>query len=91
MQTILSTAGMRPNEAFEYWMDVACARIIKHQSEPLDRHNFYAEIKAGSLADLSILTWQTAPTVCRNKRDDDDLLLMLPLRLMDKSNLATAA
>jgi AraC family transcriptional regulator, positive regulator of tynA and feaB len=77
MQKILSTEGMWPSDAFEYWLDVACAKIIEHTAKPLDRHNFFADLKAGSLADISIFTWRMAPTIGCNKRDND-LLLMLP-------------
>jgi AraC-like DNA-binding protein len=79
MQTILSTEGMRPADAFEYWMDVACKKIIEHTADPFDRQNFSAEVNAGSLADLTILNWRQGPVSGHNKRGDD-LLLMLPYK-----------
>ena len=52
MRTILSTAGMPSREALDYWHDVACTRITKHELQPHDRHGFYAYIKTGMLGDL---------------------------------------
>jgi hypothetical protein len=48
---------MPAKQAFEYYMDIANARIFQQEIKPLDRHTFYAELKASSLADLSILEW----------------------------------
>ena len=77
MQTILTTAGMPPRDAFEYWHDVACAKLIKLQADPLDPNDFYAEMKAGALADLAVLAYKTAKaTGCSSY--GDDLLLILP-------------
>jgi AraC-like DNA-binding protein len=77
MQTIITTAGMPPRDAFEYWHDVACAKLIKHESDPLNRTNFYAEMKAGALADLTLLAYKTAGATGRSSRGDG-LLLILP-------------
>ena len=70
MQTIFSTSDVPPADAFEYWLDVACARIIRHESEPVDPDHFYAELKAASLADLSLLAWKMAPAIGRVSRSD---------------------
>ena len=77
MQTILTTAGMPPRDAFEYWHDVACAKLIKHKSNPLNRDNFCAEMKVGALADLTLLAYKTAGATGRSSRSDN-LLLILP-------------
>jgi hypothetical protein len=61
MRTIFSTADVPRADAFAYWHDIACARIIAHESELVDPDNFYAELKAASLADLSLLVWTVAP------------------------------
>jgi AraC-like DNA-binding protein len=80
MRTILTTTGMPAKQAFEYWMDVV-GRMFRHQSEPVDRHHFYAELNVGALADLAVWAWRLAPRIGRYD-DDQDLLLMHPLSRM---------
>ena len=75
MRTILTTTGMPAKQAFD--LDVANARIFQQEITPPDRHNFYAELKASSLADLSILESEVAPTTWTSKRGDR-LLPTLP-------------
>jgi AraC-like DNA-binding protein len=75
MQTIMTTAGMPPRDAFEYWHDVARIHLIKHQASPLDRHNFRAEIKVGTLDDLSVLACKRSAIEWRSYPGDDLLLL----------------
>jgi AraC family transcriptional regulator, positive regulator of tynA and feaB len=77
MRTIFSTADVPRADAFAYWHDIACARIIAHESELVDPDNFYAELKAASLADLSLLVWTVAPVSGRFARSDD-LFLQMP-------------
>jgi AraC-like DNA-binding protein len=77
MQTIITTAGMPPRDAFEYWYDVACAKIIKHEAKPLDRTNFHAELTGGALADLWVFNFKLAPVTVWSSGDGDDLFLVL--------------
>jgi hypothetical protein len=77
MQTIVTTAGMSPRDAFDYWHDVTCAKLGAHKSSPLDRNNFYAEMKAGALADLTLLAYKSAPNTAASNRGDG-LALILP-------------
>jgi AraC-like DNA-binding protein len=78
MQTILTTANLPPRDAFAYWYDVACAKIIKHEAKPLDRNNFHAELMGGALGDLSLFSFKHAPLTARSSGGGDDLFLMLP-------------
>jgi len=77
MQTVFSTADVPPAEAFDYWMDVACANIQKAERETLDRRSFYADLQAGVLGVVAILAWQSAPSFSRCYGTDDDLILTL--------------
>ena len=77
MRTVFSTVDVPSAEAFDYWQDVACANIQKAERETFDRRNFYGELKAGTLGDVSILAWQSAPSVSRCYGTDDDLILTL--------------
>jgi AraC-like DNA-binding protein len=77
MQTILTTAGMPPRDAFAYWHDVACAKLIRLEADPLDPDDFYAEMKAGTLADVALLAYKTGKATGRSSLGED-LLLILP-------------
>jgi AraC family transcriptional regulator, positive regulator of tynA and feaB len=79
MQTMLTTAGMPPRDAFDYWHDIFSAKILKHESEPLDRNCFSATLKIGELGDLSLLVHcMGAMQGSYGGIDDDHLLLTLP-------------
>src|SRR5215471_14035669 len=61
MQTIFTTDDVRPAERYDFWHSVACRQILPHDSRPHDRTKFEALIKAGALADLGFLEWETTP------------------------------
>jgi AraC family transcriptional regulator, positive regulator of tynA and feaB len=77
MQTILTTAGMSPRDAFEYWHDVVSNKVAKHETKPFDRHTFYAEMKAGTLASVQIVESKMAPVSAYSRLNGDVLLLYL--------------
>jgi len=80
MQTIFSTAGIPPAEAFDAWMDIARANFSHHEAQPLHRPSFFARLDIGSLADLGVMRWQIAPEIASHPGlDADSLLLLLPL------------
>jgi AraC-like DNA-binding protein len=81
MQTVLTTAGLRARDAFEYWYDVANSQLYKHQSEPVDRHNFYAEMQTGVLPDLAMVACKTAPIAGRSHPGDDLIVVLLATRV----------
>ena len=60
-QTIFTTDDVRPAERYDFWHSVACRQILPHDSRPHDRTKFEALIKAGALADLGFLEWETTP------------------------------
>jgi len=81
MQTIFSTADVPRTDAFDYWMEVACANIAKHEVKPFDRREFSAWMQAGLLAGLPIACWGSAPHNARaGSNDTDDLLLLFHTR-----------
>ena len=84
MQTIFTTDDVRPTERYDYWHSVACRQILPHDSKPRDRASFEAMIKAGALADLGFLEWETTPiAVTRSPKhivqDQSDDLMFLRL------------
>jgi len=83
MRTIFSTAVVPQAEAFDYWMDVACANVIRHSAQPLDRQNFFARLAVGTLADLDVFAWLLAPVLTHSGGGGDDLLLLRPSSRID--------
>jgi len=78
VQTIFSTADVPQAEAFDYWVD-AIRTIYRHDVEAVgDRRDWYGEMKAGSLGDVTLATWQAAPWISRCLIGNGDLLLQLP-------------
>lgn len=84
MQTIFSTAGVPPADAFTYWQDT-CDKILRPDYiEAIDRKAFYAHIETEPLGDLAVTSWEMAPLIARNTngedmlRSGDSLLLLCP-------------
>ena len=81
MQTIFSTADVPQAEAFDYWMDIACANFARHEAEPLDRRGFSAELRMGTVADLNVWHCRMAAETARlGGTDTNDLQLLVPRR-----------
>ena len=82
MDTIFSTADVRPAERYDYWHSVACAQIVQHDSRPDDRAAFTAKLQVGWLMDIGLICWTaSALSVERTARHvsralDDDFLFM---------------
>ena len=77
MHTVFSTAGVPAAQAFGYWQDVIGAKFPGREVMPFARLGFYAEMKAGVVGDLSLVTWRSGPGITRGP-STDDLFLMLP-------------
>jgi len=67
---------MPGKRALECWMDVARTLFKNQQSEPLDRDNFFAELKAEPLADIDVVSWHLAPRISRYNGSEQDSLVL---------------
>jgi AraC family transcriptional regulator, positive regulator of tynA and feaB len=61
METLFSTGEVHPRDRFEYWHDVACQQIVKHESQPECRLTFQASIQTGALSDLGLVLFENSP------------------------------
>jgi AraC family transcriptional regulator, positive regulator of tynA and feaB len=61
MDTIFSTAGVHSRDSFECWHDVACKKIVMHDSEADCRQNFQAELQSGALAKIGLILFENSP------------------------------
>jgi AraC family transcriptional activator of tynA and feaB len=60
METLFSTRDVRPRDRFDYWHEVACRNIIKHDSQPECRLKFQATMQKGMLADVELFLFKNS-------------------------------
>jgi AraC family transcriptional regulator, positive regulator of tynA and feaB len=61
VKTILSTADVHRRDAFDYWHEELCRKVIPHDCTPQNRHDFAAEIRSASLADTLVVQYESTP------------------------------
>src|SRR4029453_1436532 len=61
LRTIFTTRDVHPRDRFDYWHSVACKEIVEHESSPVCRASFEAEIEVGSLGGLDLIAFQNSP------------------------------
>jgi AraC family transcriptional activator of tynA and feaB len=61
MKTLLSTNDIHPRDRFDYWREVLCRRIVRHDCTPEVRQDFRAELQAGTLADIDLVCYASTP------------------------------
>lgn len=64
MKTVFSTADVHPRDAYDYWHEVLCKKVIEHDCTPESRQTFRAELQAGALADIGLVLYKTTPMYC---------------------------
>ena len=86
MEKLFSTKDVQPRNRFDYWHEVACRKIIKHDSQPQCRVKFRAALQTGILADVELILFQNSPmNVAHDRRHieqapDDGVLICRQLR-----------
>ncbi len=72
MEKLFSTDAVHPRDRFDYWHDIACRKILDHDSQPECRLKFQATIYMGLLADIGIFRFNNSPMgVSRTPRQVD--------------------
>ncbi|MBV9827963.1 MAG: helix-turn-helix domain-containing protein [Alphaproteobacteria bacterium] len=61
MNTLFSTAEVHPRDRFDYWHSVACRTIVDHHSIPENPRHFSAELHAGKIADVDLVSFENSP------------------------------
>jgi AraC family transcriptional activator of tynA and feaB len=61
LRTVFTTRDVHPRDRFDYWHSVACREIVEHDSIPVSRVHFEAEIEVGSLGALNLVGFQNSP------------------------------
>ena len=60
MKTVFSTEHIHPRERFAFWHDVARRDVVDHESTPVCRNTFHAELRAGSVGDIGLVSFQNS-------------------------------
>lgn len=55
VETIFSTKLVHPRDKFDLWHSVACQNIVDHNSQPVNRLGFEAEIETGSFGRFELV------------------------------------
>jgi AraC-like DNA-binding protein len=61
LRTVFTTRDVHPRDRFDYWHSVACREIVEHESFPVSRVNFEAEIEVGSVGALDLVAFGNSP------------------------------
>jgi AraC-like DNA-binding protein len=61
VKTILSTAEVHRRDAFDYWHEMLCEKVVPHDCTSEDRVAFRAEIRSASLADITLVEFESSP------------------------------
>jgi AraC-like DNA-binding protein len=61
VKTVFSTSDVHPRDAFDYWHEILCKKMVPHACMPRDRHAFRAEIQSASLADIDLVYYESSP------------------------------
>jgi AraC family transcriptional regulator, positive regulator of tynA and feaB len=61
MKKLFSTDSVHRRDRFDYWHSAAREHIVDHDSEPVDRQAFQAELEAESLAGIGLIQLRNSP------------------------------
>lgn len=78
MKTIFSTDEVHPRDRFDYWHSVACRAIVAHDSTPICRQTFHAQLRSGALAEIELVELDAGGfqfSRCGRHADSDHLLI----------------
>lgn len=63
MKTLFSTAGVRPQDRFDFWHAAARQYLIDHDARADCRLNFEARLGAAALGGLNLISFETSPMI----------------------------
>lgn len=61
-QTV-STTDVHPRDAFDYWHEELCRKVVPHDCTPEDRQRFNAQTHSTPLADITLVEYESSPMV----------------------------
>jgi AraC family transcriptional regulator, positive regulator of tynA and feaB len=61
VKTVFSTADVHQRDAFDYWHEILCKKVVRHDCTPERRQTFRAELQSTSLADIDLVYYESSP------------------------------
>ena len=61
VKTIFSTADVHRRDAFDYWHEMLCKKVVPHDCTPEDQRAFRAEVQSVSLANIALVQYESTP------------------------------
>ena len=68
MEEIFSTDTVHPRDRFDYWLDVACKRIVLHDCKSAARQSFFAHLKGTDFGGLPLVQHRSAAMIANRSR-----------------------
>jgi AraC-like DNA-binding protein len=61
VKTVFSTADVHQRDAFDYWHEILCKKVVRHDCMPEHRPTFRAKLQSKSLADIDFVYYDSSP------------------------------
>lgn len=68
MKTVFTTSGLHARDRFEFWHEIAERVLVGHDSLPIRRERFVAELRAAELADVGLFSFDNGAMRCARER-----------------------
>jgi AraC family transcriptional activator of tynA and feaB len=61
VKTVFSTADVHRRDAFDYWHEMLCKKVIRHDCTVERRQTFGAQLQSTPLADVDLVCYESSP------------------------------
>jgi AraC family transcriptional activator of tynA and feaB len=61
METVFSTDRVHHRDRFDYWHEIACRDIVRHDCQPRCAATFQAAIQKGALGGIELISFENSP------------------------------
>jgi AraC family transcriptional activator of tynA and feaB len=61
VKTVFSTADVHQRDAFDYWHEMLCRKVVRHDCTPEHRQTFRAKLQSTPLADIDLVYYDSSP------------------------------
>jgi AraC family transcriptional regulator, positive regulator of tynA and feaB len=61
VKTVFSTADVHQRDAFDYWHEILCKKVVRHDCTPEHRQTFRGKLQSTSLADIDLVYYESSP------------------------------
>jgi AraC family transcriptional activator of tynA and feaB len=63
MHTMISTDDVHPRDRFDYWHEILCRQVIRHDCTPEVRQAFRAKLQSVTFSDVDLIYYESTPMV----------------------------